>query len=71
MNVKRLVKNHFQVILIAIAMIAVVFLWSIHKSFSSDTDQSGWNGTTIAESFAGGNGSHENPYVISNGEELA
>ncbi len=71
MNVKKLVKNHFQFILIAIAMIAVVFLWSIHKSFSSDTDQSGWNGTTIAESFAGGNGSHENPYVISNGEELA
>ncbi|MCL2540322.1 MAG: hypothetical protein FWE53_02695 [Firmicutes bacterium] len=30
-----------------------------------------WNGTTIAGSFAGGNGSQATPYLISNGAELA
>jgi hypothetical protein len=30
-----------------------------------------WDGTTVASSFSGGNGSETNPYQISNGPELA
>ena len=71
MDVKRYLKNHFQFILIAVAMIAIVLLWSTHKSYSSDADQNAWDGTTIASSFAAGNGTHENPYQISSGEEFA
>ena len=70
MNIKKILKNHFQFVLIAVAMIAIILLWSTHKSYSSDADQNAWDGTTIAMSFAGGNGSKENPYLISNGEEL-
>ncbi len=71
MNIKKILKNHFQFVLIAVAMIAILLLWSTHKSFSSDADQNAWDGTTVAMSFASGNGSKENPYLISNGEELA
>lgn len=38
--------------------------------FSAYANDSVWNGK-IATSFAGGNGSQSNPYLISNGEQLA
>jgi hypothetical protein len=46
----------------------------INKVYAADltnSDIPAWDGTTIATSFAGGDGSQDDPYQISNGEELA
>ena len=40
-------------------------------TISYSAKSSVWDGTSVAEAYAGGNGSKENPYQIVNGEQLA
>ena len=42
----------------------------VPMTVSADTNSNVWDGTT-ATSFAGGDGTENNPYQISNGAELA
>lgn len=49
---------------------AVINVLTATNTFSNITEER-WDGTTIATSFKAGNGTKENPFQISNGEELA
>ncbi len=54
-----------------VILIAFFSLYSILTGRTSKADEVKWDGATIATKFSGGNGTLENPYVISNGPELA
>ena len=70
MKIKSFLKQHKFIILIAVLIIVIAFLWSFKSSFSEDTSSSDWNGV-IARSFASGTGTENNPYIISNASEYA
>ena len=54
-----------------VILIAFFSLYSILTGRSSRADEVKWDGESIATKFSGGNGTEENPYIISNGPELA
>ena len=57
--------------IISLALVASISLSCIIMDISSSDDgNSCWNGE-IASSFAGGNGTASNPYLISDGGQLA
>ncbi len=55
--------------LILLAAFAIVNLFTATTTLSNIEEV--WNGVDIATSFSGGNGTADNPYKISNGNELA
>lgn len=57
-------------LLVLIACFGIISILTAKNSFSNNTEVK-WDGVTIASSFSLGNGTLENPYLISNGEELA
>ncbi len=57
-------------LLVLMASFGLISILTAKNSFSNDTEVR-WDGVTIASSFSLGNGTIENPYLISNGEELA
>ena len=66
----KLILNIFSALIILVACLSVVSLLTAKDSFSNDLEER-WDGVSIASSFSAGNGTIDNPYVISNGEELA
>ena len=62
-------KRILSIILVLTMLIGVVAVMPITATASNNTEV--WDGETIATSFAGGDGSKNNPYKISNGAELA
>ena len=58
----------FTVFFFVLTVIFSFFLLTGRITFGSLED--GWDGETIAQSFSGGNGSEENPYIISTPEEF-
>lgn len=61
------------IILLLVVVIGCFLIFGVlvsRNSFSSDTETR-WDGVSVASSFSLGNGTLENPYVISNGEEFA
>ena len=66
-------KKIFFVFLAALAIVLfdLVLISFIEGRISLANIENGWDGTTVASEFAGGNGSSENPFLISNGDELA
>ena len=65
----KLVFNISCALLILIASFLVIYLLAGRNSYSIDNALT-WDGVSVASSFSRGNGSEENPYVISNGEEF-
>lgn len=57
------------VLTLLITCFGLISILTAKNSFSSTDDK--WDGATIASFFSLGNGTSENPYLISNGEELA
>ena len=53
-----------------ITLILTVFLYAFRNTFSEKTTSSIWDGT-IATSFSSGTGTSSDPYIITNGSELA
>ena len=54
-----------------VILIAFFSLYSILTGRRSAAEEVKWDGTSVATSFTSGNGTKENPYVISSGNELA
>ena len=54
--------------LILISSYVLFNIFSYYSSFSND--ESAWDGKTVSTSFSFGNGSKENPYLITNGEDF-
>lgn len=65
----KLVFNISCALLVLIVSFLVVYLLTGRNSYSIDNALT-WDGVSVASSFSHGNGSEENPYVISNGEEF-
>ncbi len=65
MNIK-----HLKICLIMAILVVIVFALTLINSFSEPVDSSAWDGV-VAREFTSGNGTEENPYVISNAGELA
>lgn len=57
-------------LIILFACFSIISILTSKNSFSNNTEVK-WDGVTIASSFSLGNGTEDNPYLISNGEELA
>ncbi len=53
-----------------IVLLLVYFMYSFLVSRSTLAEVEKWDGVTVASSFSSGNGTKENPYLISNGSEL-
>ena len=66
----KLIYNVLCTLLITIACFAIISILTAKNSFSNSTEEL-WDGVSIASSFSAGNGTEENPYVISNGREFA
>ena len=67
---KEFIKCHKYILLIAVFIVTVAFLWSFFKTFSETTTDNSWDGV-VARSFASGTGTIDNPYVISCAGEYA
>lgn len=70
MAVKKFILNHKNLLISAFAFAAIVLSCSLLSSYSSATSSSAWDGV-VARSFAGGTGTNNNPYIISNAAEFA
>ena len=59
-------------IIVSLAILSVTFFWflSSREALGEDNDIV-WDGVTVSSTFSGGNGTMENPYVISSGGDLA
>ena len=69
-------KNKKVLIISIIGILIIVFtvVFPTFARFQNRTSMQGttvWDGITVANSFRKGNGSINNPYIISNGSELA
>ena len=69
MNIIRQNK-YFSFFMTFILFVIVLTMWIFLPSFSNTTTSSVWDGS-ISSEFAGGDGSEENPYLISSGSDLA
>lgn len=65
----KLVFNISCALLVLIVSFLVVYLLTGRDSYSINNALT-WDGVSVASSFSHGNGSEENPYVISSGEEF-
>ena len=66
----KLIYNVLCTLLITIACFAIISILTAKDSFSNSTEEL-WDGVSVSSSFSAGNGTEENPYVISNGREFA
>ena len=65
----RLFDKKYRKYFILIAIVVVILLsWTFINSFSETTESSAWDGV-VAREFTSGNGTVENPYVISSASE--
>ncbi len=69
---KKVVKKHYKkIILLTGVLVILLSFWFASKiTYSEKRTSSIWDGT-IAKSFASGNGTSDNPYIIKDGSELA
>ena len=69
---KKIVDNlkNKKILVLAVLLFFAFNIFVIYTTFSEKTTSTIWDGT-IAKKFSKGDGSSENPYVISNGSELA
>ena len=67
---KKVLTISLAIVFLAVLSVAFFFVYTDRPALAEDTDTV-WDGSTIATSFSGGNGTKENPYLIKNGEELA
>lgn len=67
-KVKDFILKYRLYLIVTLAFVAGFFV--IKNTFTLKTSSSVWDGT-VASSFAGGNGTIDNPYVIKEGSELA
>ena len=58
------------IVFLAVLSVAFFFIYTNRAALGDETNEI-WDGTTIATGFGGGNGTQDNPYLISNGNELA
>ena len=58
------------IVFLAVLSVAFFFVYANKPTLAEKTDIV-WDGSTVATSFSGGNGTKDNPYLIKNGEELA
>ena len=58
------------IVFLAVLSVAFFFIYTNKAALGDETNEI-WDGTTIATGFNGGNGTEDNPYLISNGNELA
>ena len=64
-------KLRFNISCVLILLVALFLIISLINDRFSRAMSTAWDGTTVATSFTGGNGSSASPYLISTGEELA
>ena len=67
---KKVLTISLSIVFLAVLSVAFFFIYTDKAVLGEQTDII-WDGSTIATSFSGGNGTKENPYLIKNGEELA
>jgi len=70
MKVKELLFHYRKLIAITMILVVIVLTWNLISSFSASLDSSAWDGV-VANKFASGTGTINNPYVISNASEFA
>lgn len=58
------------IVFLAVFSVAFFFIYTDKPTLAEKTEVV-WDGSTVATSFSGGNGTKDNPYLIKNGEELA
>lgn len=63
-------KKYLPLISTCVLFFLVLSFWIFFPSFSNTTSVNEWDGS-IADSFSGGNGSIDNPYIIDGGSQLA
>lgn len=66
----KLIYNVICTLLIAIACFGIINVLTAKNSFSNSVEVL-WDGVSVASSFSAGNGTEENPYLISTGDEFA
>ena len=67
---KKVVTISLAVVFLAVFSVAFFFVYTDKPVLGEKTDII-WDGSTVATSFSGGNGTKDNPYLIRNGEQLA
>ncbi|MDD3453672.1 MAG: hypothetical protein PHN42_05330, partial [Bacilli bacterium] len=73
---KKLLSNFIKLFAIIFLLAIIVFMFIFSKTFSELISSEEyekydiWDGTSVASSFSGGNGTKDNPYQISSGSEL-
>ena len=67
---KRFLTIALTIVFLAVFSVAFFFIYTNKSVLGEQTDVI-WDGSTVATSFSGGNGTKDNPYLIRNGEELA
>ncbi len=70
MKKAKMFHKKYYIYVIAIVLVFSMLGFFLHSTFSEDTSSTVWDGT-IASSFASGTGTQSDPYIISNGSELA
>ena len=68
---KLIINNKIKITVISLTVLFVLLILALfsffrYKESLADTDVAIWDGT-VAESFSAGDGSYNNPYIISNG----
>ncbi len=67
---KRVLTYTLTIVFLAVFSVAFFFIYTDKPALGENTEII-WDGSTVATSFSGGNGTKDNPYLIKNGEELA
>ena len=67
---KRIITISTIIIILAVFSVAFFLVYTNRSAFADKTAII-WDGTTVATSFHGGNGTEDNPYLINDGTELA
>ena len=67
---KKVLTIALTIVFLAVFSVAFFFIYT-DKPALGEENEIIWDGSTIATSFSGGNGTKDNPYLIKNGEELA
>ena len=70
MAVKKFILDHKNLLLSVIVFATIVLSCSLLSSYSSAVSSSAWDGV-VAKDFAGGSGTANNPYIISDASEFA
>ncbi|MFQ6772872.1 MAG: InlB B-repeat-containing protein [Clostridia bacterium] len=75
-NLKDRLHRHSNIVRILMVMFGVIMLMSVLLGFGAKRQAfalstSTWDGTSVASSFAEGDGSEDDPYIISSASELA